>query len=75
MIYIDKTKTILVCDRCGEQEKTDQPNGVVPKEWMTGHLWMDISLSTQKQIPLCFCSTCTLQIKERNSVDIKEVTW
>lgn len=50
--------TLVTCDICASSVTTSKPNGVVPDDWMTGHLWIDISLSEQRQIPLCFCPDC-----------------
>ncbi|SDL37413.1 hypothetical protein [Paracoccus chinensis] len=60
MIYLDKPggQTICVCDRCGLTNATDTANGVVVEGWMTGQLWLDISLAEQRQTPLCFCPAC-----------------
>lgn len=54
--------TEVVCDICGYSTETARPDGVVPAGWMTGHLWLDISLSEQRQTPLCFCPTCAPSI-------------
>lgn len=60
MIYLDKDsdQTICVCDRCGETQATPKANGVVLEGWLTGHLWIDLSLSEQRQTPICFCTDC-----------------
>lgn len=60
MIYLDKDsdQTICVCDRCGETQATPKANGVVLEGWLTGHLWIDLSLAEQRQTPLCFCTDC-----------------
>lgn len=59
-IHLDTTnnQTLCRCDMCGLVHATDQANGVVPADWMTGHLWLDVSLSEQKQFPITFCPDC-----------------
>lgn len=57
-IEIKDGVTEITCNTCAVVITTDKPNGVVPNDWMTGHLWLDISLSEQKQVPLCFCPEC-----------------
>lgn len=57
-ITIEEQGTKFSCDICKFEETTSIPNGVVPSTWATGQLWIDISLSEQRQYPLCFCSTC-----------------
>lgn len=50
--------TMVTCDTCGAVIETARADGVVPSDWTTGHLWVDISLTEQRQVPLCFCPTC-----------------
>ena len=59
-IYLDTAnqQTVVVCDKCKAREVTTVMDGVVPHGWLTGQLWLDISLSQIKQIPLCFCQSC-----------------
>ena len=57
-IKVTDEDTELTCDTCAVVMTTGKPNGVVPDGWMTGHLWLDISLSEQRQFPLCFCPEC-----------------
>ena len=65
MIYIDKDsdQTVCVCDRCALTVATSRANGVVAEGWMTGNLWLDISLTEQRQTPLCFCPDCAPVIR------------
>lgn len=60
MIHVDKAenKTVASCDVCGAQEVSDVANGVIPLDWMTGQLWLDLSLAEQKQTAICFCPEC-----------------
>jgi hypothetical protein len=58
-------QTHVSCDVCKATISTDRADGVVPSEWMTGHLWLDISLSMQKQTPLCFCPVCRVNIADQ----------
>lgn len=64
-IHIDEeaNQTLCRCDHCGATESTNRGNGVAVAGWMTGHLWLDISLSEQKQIPICFCPACSEAMK------------
>ena len=57
-IKLTEHSTIIGCDICGAQIETARADGVVPVEWGTGHLWIDVSLSEQLQRALCFCPTC-----------------
>ena len=59
-IHIDEPnfKTVVLCDVCGATAETTRPDGVVPPDWATGHLWLDISLTEQRQTPICFCPEC-----------------
>lgn len=57
-IAIVDNKTVVQCDVCGIQEETAVPNGVAPASWMTGQLWLDMSLTEQKQRAICFCVSC-----------------
>jgi len=42
----------------------------VPEGWMTGQLWLDLSLAEQKQIPICFCSDCRDLVAAANVIQI-----
>jgi len=66
MIAIDNEnrRTVCECDRCGAQAATERADGVIPDGWMTGHLWLDISLGEQRQHPLCFCPDCRAVLAE-----------
>lgn len=68
-IYLDEPNglTICKCDGCGETQSSTPANGVVSPGWMTGHLWLDIELSRQKQFPICFCPTCSETRREADS--------
>ena len=57
-ITLEENGTRVSCDICRFEEVTSFPNGVVPATWATGQLWIDISLSEQRQYPLCFCPEC-----------------
>lgn len=59
-IHLDpeNDQTLCKCDVCGLVDVTANANGVVPAGWGTGHLWLDVSLSEQRQTPLCFCASC-----------------
>lgn len=57
-IAIEEETTRVTCDVCGFEEVTNKPNGVVPSNWGTGQIWLDVSLSEQKQYPICFCEVC-----------------
>jgi len=72
MIYLDtaSNQTICQCDRCNIVEATSIANGVVVEGWTTGQFWLDISLTEQKQIPLCFCTLCAPEMKAVNSIQI-----
>jgi|GEM_PF-4363802 len=50
--------TRLQCDCCKVTAATDRADGRVPPDWGTGQLWVDISLSEQRQVALCFCPDC-----------------
>lgn len=50
--------TRLRCDCCKTAAATDRADGRVPPDWGTGQLWLDISLSEQRQVALCFCPDC-----------------
>lgn len=50
--------TIAICDTCSAQFVSNIANGVIPATWMTGQLWLDISLAEQRQTPICFCPDC-----------------
>lgn len=66
--------TSCTCDRCKSGFVVDNLSGRVPDGWGTGQLWLDVSLSEIRQVPLCFCADCfaiitggnvnTLQVKE-----------
>jgi len=77
MIYLDKDsdQTICACDRCGVTEATDRADGVAVAGWMTGQLWLDISLSDQRQIPLCFCADCVPQITSASTIQVSAAPW
>lgn len=64
MIYVNKDagETVSKCDVCGEVSVSSTPNGVAPEGWMTGQLWLDVSLTQQRQTPICFCTTCAPRI-------------
>lgn len=55
---VDTDSTVCICDCCSAEQRTAKANGVVPADWGTGQLWIDISLSDIKNMPLCFCATC-----------------
>ena len=63
-IFLDHQtdETICRCDTCGIEARTARANGVSAPGWGTGQLWIDISLSSQVQRPLCFCETCFADI-------------
>lgn len=71
-IYIDKenNQTICICDICGAASSTESPNGVVTEGWGTGQLWIDISLTEEKQVPLTFCPTCTEPVKQSTNYSL-----
>lgn len=60
MITTDRENnvTLVRCENCGSEVVTDKADGVIPSEWMTGQLWLDVSMGEQKQWPICFCPTC-----------------
>jgi len=60
MISLDKPNnmTVAVCDVCQIYVNTGRADGVIPEDWMTGHLWLDVSLTEQKQMAICFCPSC-----------------
>ncbi|SEI10211.1 hypothetical protein [Paracoccus alkenifer] len=72
MIYLDNEshQTICACDRCGVTEATDRADGVAVAGWMTGHLWLDVSLSEQRQSPLCFCPDCSARMRSATTIQI-----
>lgn len=72
MIYLDKDsgQTICACDRCGVNEATGRADGVAPANWMTGQLWLDISLSEQRQSPICFCADCADRMRVATTIQI-----
>jgi hypothetical protein len=57
-ILLTQAKAIATCDACGISVQINPATGIVPAEWMTGQLWLDLSLSQQMQRPLCFCQNC-----------------
>lgn len=63
-------RTIIRCESCDLSAATEKANGIVPSDWMTGHLWLDMSLSEQRQTPLCFCPDCAASIRGSASVSI-----
>lgn len=72
MIYLDQDadQTICACDRCGVTEATGRADGVAPADWMTGQLWLDISLSEQRQSPICFCPGCAGRMRNATTIQI-----
>ena len=60
MIYVDQQAgmTVCSCDRCGVIHATEVTTGVVPDGWLTGQFLLDVSLSEQRQTPICFCLEC-----------------
>lgn len=77
MIYLDQTsdQTICLCDRCGVTEATTRADGVVVDGWMTGHFFLDISLSEQRQKPLCFCPDCTPVMLDVVTIQVSAAPW
>lgn len=71
-IHLDpeNDQTLCKCDVCGLVEATGKANGVVPAGWGTGHLWLDVSLSEQRQTPLCFCAGCMPAVVGAASISI-----
>lgn len=71
-IYIDEPnfQTIVQCDHCDVTAATDRPDGVVPVDWATGQLWIDLSVSEQRQTPICFCPDCSPAILSSTSLRI-----
>lgn len=63
-VYLDKTtdQTIVRCDCCLDIAATDRADGVYPEGWASGNLWIDLSLSKQRQIPIAFCPACASSI-------------
>nr|WP_319250511.1 hypothetical protein [uncultured Celeribacter sp.] len=72
MIYRNEKlgNTAFTCDMCGVISTEDGLSGVIPSGWMSGHLWLDVSLSEQRQIPLCFCPNCMGAMSEAATVQI-----
>lgn len=72
MIYLDEPneQTICACDRCGLTEATSKADGKAPADWMTGQLWLDVSLSQQRQTPICFCPDCAEVIVDATMIQI-----
>ena len=64
-IFIDKpgNRTVCICDFCGAGAETDIANGVVVEDWMTGHLWLDLSMSEQRHDALAFCPSCAAGVR------------
>lgn len=64
-IFIDKpgNRTVCICDFCGAGGETDIANGVVVEDWMTGHLWLDLSMSEQRHDALAFCPSCAAGVR------------
>lgn len=60
-IVIDGGATHATCNGCGAAASTDRADGVVPMDWGTGQLWIDLRLDTMRQIPICFCPDCIAQ--------------
>lgn len=50
--------TILSCDGCGMVKTKSPADGVVPDDWISGQIWIDLDLSRQRQVPICFCKEC-----------------
>lgn len=50
--------TLATCNGCGFEAATDRPDGMLPPDWGTGQLWIDLRLDTMRQIPICFCPDC-----------------
>lgn len=73
-IYLNEPDdtTVSVCDICEAQEITQRASGVAPAEWMTGQLWLDISLSEQKQQVLCFCPECKPRVLDDLRLFLKD---
>lgn len=51
-------KTLCTCDRCGALDVSSSADGRAPDGWGTGQLWIDVSLSEQAHVSLCFCEEC-----------------
>lgn len=77
MIYLDipNAQTLCLCDRCGVVADTMKADGVVPPDWLTGHFFLDISLSEQRQKPLCFCPECAPAILGAETIQISAAPW
>jgi hypothetical protein len=63
-------KTICICDRCGKTEETDVADGVTISGWLTGQLWIDLSLSQQRQQAINFCLECNDYIANATTIKI-----
>lgn len=50
------------CDNCQAEASVNQMTGALPTTWLSGQLWIDVSLSQQRQFPLCWCPDCKLSI-------------
>ena len=57
-IHRDGSVLLAQCDTCGVIEEVKDDRGRLPPAWATGQLWIDLSMSEQRQIPLCFCPAC-----------------
>lgn len=66
--------TYCECDRCRTVVGTGKADGVAPADWLTGQLWIDVSLSEQKQTPIVFCGDCREAILAANDFTITEDT-
>lgn len=63
-IYLDtgNDATICTCNACGEVVTTSKANGIVPEGWGTGHLWLDVSINQQRQVPMAWCPACAAAV-------------
>lgn len=54
----ENAQTLCTCDRCGTLSVTASADGRAPEGWGTGQLWIDVTLSRQTHVALCFCEDC-----------------
>jgi len=72
-VYTAENSTVVHCDKCGAAEATNMGNGLAPLDWVTGQLWIDVSIQQQKQTPICFCPTCGPLIISADKLQILNV--
>lgn len=59
------------CDNCQAGAPVNQMTGALPNTWLTGQLWVDVSLSQQRQFPLCWCPDCKGSILDGGEIHVE----